>query len=445
MRYLHLAHDKTCGHPVAPGPAGVSGSPPRPDRWAHAAHTAPVDTPGAGGGGHPARLRRRCLPARRIGSRPSSKRVVDALVNCRTAALGGFKASVRPLRGGDDPVRLVPEPSLPQVPDACRRPGGSSVNAQRSARHRLLACRVHLASRAQPRRPGQPRAHLPRCCSGPPPGPCSSSAAIRDGSAPSSASPWCCIPGGRISGQHIHVHCIVTDGGLRADAAALADSRASTDSCSPPPRSRRSSAASISSFLDRRAPLTASFGMQADGGDDDSREFECLRTALRSTRLGGLHQGPVRRCRAGTGLSRALLPQDRLRQPPPRRLRRRARALPVARLRRWQQGQGHGVSTPDEFIRRFLLHVLPRGFTRLRHYGLLANRQRARKLARCRTLLAQPKLELSEPESTEAMMLRLTGIDITVCRQCGHGTLRRVPVLAPHTPALPPVPAGRPP
>ena len=54
----------------------------------------------------------------------------------------------------------------------------------------------------------------------------------------------------------------------------------------------------------------------------------------------------------------------------------------------------------DEFIRRFLLHVLPRGFTRLRHYGLLANRCRARKLARCRALLAQPDPEPREPETT---------------------------------------------
>jgi hypothetical protein len=41
----------------------------------------------------------------------------------------------------------------------------------------------------------------------------------------------------------------------------------------------------------------------------------------------------------------------------------------------------------DEFIRRFLLHVLPRGFQRIRHYGLLANPSRARNLARCRLLL----------------------------------------------------------
>ena len=42
----------------------------------------------------------------------------------------------------------------------------------------------------------------------------------------------------------------------------------------------------------------------------------------------------------------------------------------------------------DEFIRRFLLHALPDGFHRIRHYGFLANRQRADKLALCRHLLA---------------------------------------------------------
>ena len=85
----------------------------------------------------------------------------------------------------------------------------------------------------------------------------------------------------------------------------------------------------------------------------------------------------------------------------------------------------------DEFIRRFLLHVLPRGFTRLRHYGLLANRYRSRKLAVCRTLLHQPAPEPREPETAREMLLRLTGIDITVCQQCGEGTLRQTLVLEP--------------
>ena len=56
--------------------------------------------------------------------------------------------------------------------------------------------------------------------------------------------------------------------------------------------------------------------------------------------------------------------------------------------------QGNRVQTmtldADEFIRRFLLHVLPRGFMRLRHYGFLANRHKARTLRRCRELLGQP-------------------------------------------------------
>ena len=92
-----------------------------------------------------------------------------------------------------------------------------------------------------------------------------------------------------------------------------------------------------------------------------------------------------------------------------------------------------------EFVRRFLLHVLPRGFTRLRHYGVLANRGRIRNLALCRSLLDQPAAEPREPETVEAMMLRLTGIDITVCRHCGVGTLNQILVLAPQLVAAVPV------
>lgn len=44
----------------------------------------------------------------------------------------------------------------------------------------------------------------------------------------------------------------------------------------------------------------------------------------------------------------------------------------------------------EELIRRFLLHVLPKGFMRVRHFGFLANRCRARRLAQIRTALAAP-------------------------------------------------------
>jgi hypothetical protein len=56
------------------------------------------------------------------------------------------------------------------------------------------------------------------------------------------------------------------------------------------------------------------------------------------------------------------------------------------------------VLAADEFIRRFLLHTLPDGFHRIRHYGFLANGHRAAKLALCRELLAaRPIIEPATP------------------------------------------------
>jgi hypothetical protein len=55
----------------------------------------------------------------------------------------------------------------------------------------------------------------------------------------------------------------------------------------------------------------------------------------------------------------------------------------------------------NEFIRRFLIHVLPHGFHRIRHYGLFANSNRAANIARARELLAVPS-RLKEPETSEA-------------------------------------------
>ena len=93
----------------------------------------------------------------------------------------------------------------------------------------------------------------------------------------------------------------------------------------------------------------------------------------------------------------------------------------------------------EEFIRRFLLHVVPDGFVRIRHFGLLATRTRHAKLARCRELLAPPPVPVAPPrESVHALMLRLTGLDITRCAVCQQGQLRRteilVPLLAPPRP-----------
>jgi hypothetical protein len=83
----------------------------------------------------------------------------------------------------------------------------------------------------------------------------------------------------------------------------------------------------------------------------------------------------------------------------------------------------------DEFIRRFLLHVLPRGFMRLRHYGFLANRHKAQTLARCRELLGQPStLPPRSPKNVVQWMHEVTGIDLTQCPHCGARPLVRLPL-----------------
>ena len=88
-----------------------------------------------------------------------------------------------------------------------------------------------------------------------------------------------------------------------------------------------------------------------------------------------------------------------------------------------------------EFIRRFLLHVVPGGFVRIRHFGFLANRARRAKLARCRALLApSPAPAASAIESLPALMLRLTGIDIERCPLCQRGRLHVTEILAPTSP-----------
>jgi hypothetical protein len=85
----------------------------------------------------------------------------------------------------------------------------------------------------------------------------------------------------------------------------------------------------------------------------------------------------------------------------------------------------------DEFLRRFLLHIVPDGFVRIRHFGLLANRRRASALAQCRALLAQPPPPPAPPESARDLLLRLTGIDIARCPRCQPGVLRQLNILPP--------------
>jgi hypothetical protein len=93
-----------------------------------------------------------------------------------------------------------------------------------------------------------------------------------------------------------------------------------------------------------------------------------------------------------------------------------------------------------EFIRRFLLHGLPDGFHRIRHYGFLANGQRRSKLALIRRLLDQPAPPPTRrSEDYRERVYELMGIDLSRCPWCG-GTMRVIDILQrPRSPPIRPV------
>jgi hypothetical protein len=80
----------------------------------------------------------------------------------------------------------------------------------------------------------------------------------------------------------------------------------------------------------------------------------------------------------------------------------------------------------DEFLRRFLLHVLPDGFQRIRHYGLLSNRHRTENLARCRELLSMPALIPQPQQNYRERYQQLTGHDLLLCPRCIQGHMLRI-------------------
>ncbi len=107
--------------------------------------------------------------------------------------------------------------------------------------------------------------------------------------------------------------------------------------------------------------------------------------------------------------------------------------------------------TAPEFIRRFLWHVLPPRFVKIRHYGLMAPRNAKTKLEKARALLSlQAPEALAEPQNREHdapgdtntwqdLLRALTGVDLTRCPNCGQGRIIRTRLTGHETALAPPV------
>jgi len=100
---------------------------------------------------------------------------------------------------------------------------------------------------------------------------------------------------------------------------------------------------------------------------------------------------------------------------------------------------GECTLAPEEFLRRLLLHVLPHGFTKIRHFGLLAAGNVNNRLERARALLSAPAATspttARAPRTLAEVLLTVLGFDPRVCSHCHAPTISRIPLLGPAAPA----------
>jgi Putative transposase/Transposase zinc-binding domain len=232
--------------------------------------------------------------------------------------------------------------------------------------------------------------------------------------------------------QHLHVHCVVTGGALAADGSRWVAARPSF--LFPVRALAKLFRGLFLADLQRavtRGETHFTGGLAALAAPD---AFAAWLTSLRTSAWVVYCKAPFAGpehvlAYLGRYTHRVAISNDRL------------VACVQGRVRfHWRDyADGDRVKVLDleaaEFLRRFLLHVVPDGFVRIRHFGLLANRTRAAKLARARARLAQPPPPPPEPPApVRVVMLRVSGIDIDRCPVCRLGLLRRVGLLPPARP-----------
>jgi len=80
--------------------------------------------------------------------------------------------------------------------------------------------------------------------------------------------------------------------------------------------------------------------------------------------------------------------------------------------------------SPNEFIRRFLSHVVPKGFMRIRSFGFLENACKAKSIETIRASLGVESPAPQKTQENKTQILNITGIDVSLCPYCRKGQLR---------------------
>jgi len=223
-------------------------------------------------------------------------------------------------------------------------------------------------------------------------------------------------------GFHPHLHCIVTGGGLALDEDRWVEGNA--EYLFP-----RKVMASLfrGKLLDgitrahQRDPLLLTDDLDRPGA------FEQMRSKLYSTDWQVYAKRPFAGAQQvfdylGRYTHRVGLSNRRI-------LEHTAHRVTIA-----TRGDGAASMHPHEFIRRFLMHVVPKGFVKIRHYGLLASSNVNTKLVVARRLLGVDDRDHEDGDSPEGLddwhelMLAITGIDVRACPVCGSTRRIRIPL-----------------
>jgi hypothetical protein len=231
--------------------------------------------------------------------------------------------------------------------------------------------------------------------------------------------------------DHPHLHCLVTGGGLSLDGNRWLRSR--KEFFIP---IKVLSSLFRGKFLDGLKKLYEAEELKFPGQIEELKDPPAFKRFL--TNL--YHQAWVVYCRPplkhpekvvdylGRYTHRVALSNDRLVKMEDNRLTFRWRDSADNNKIKWL------TLETFEFIRRFLLHVLPSQFVKIRYYGILSHRSRKGKLLRCKKLLGVLISEEAKQvlkETWQDLLARITGIDPRVCPYCGKGKMIQRETLSP--------------
>jgi Putative transposase/Transposase zinc-binding domain len=224
---------------------------------------------------------------------------------------------------------------------------------------------------------------------------------------------------------HPHVHCVVTGGGLAPDESRWIAGR--DDYFLPVPILRRVFRGKFLSGL-RAAFKRGKLRFRGDSAPTDrSDRFHALLSKVVRTEWVVYAKAPWN---GAVTTLKYLARYTHKAAISNHRLVDLANGRVSFRWKDYAHGGRQGIMTLDSvaFVRRFLMHVLPSGFVRVRHYGLLANRHRQEKLARCRELIGAAKTPQAVTAPTDAAPVTPPAHEPTVtptrvCPCCGSSRM----------------------